>query len=116
MSMKATLLSTVAGGMLLAMAGVASANGPVTLNQAQMDAVTAGGLVAGQGFAFAGQAANPLAGAFALGLFNATTVNNNAAAVAVTGVVVVPPPPGGTPAQVVYVTATSNSLSQAFSQ
>ena len=42
--MKTKLLSTVAAGMLLAMAGVASAAEPVQLSAAQMDAVTAGGI------------------------------------------------------------------------
>lgn len=39
--MKTTLVTSVAAGMLLAMAGVASAE-PVQLSAAQMDAVTAG--------------------------------------------------------------------------
>jgi len=42
--MKAKLLSIVAAGMLLGMAGVASAAEPVKLSAAQMDAVTAGGI------------------------------------------------------------------------
>jgi len=59
--MKAKLLSIVAAGMLLGMAGVASAAEPVKLSAAQMDAVTAGGIAE----------ATALADAF--GKFNAAT-------------------------------------------
>lgn len=63
--MKAKLLSTVAAGVFLAMAGVASADEPMKLSAAQMDAVTAGvtGNANGQAYAF--------------GLFYALTYNTS---------------------------------------
>lgn len=52
--MKAKLLNTVAAGALLAMAGVASADEPMKLSAAQLDAVTAGvtGTAVGNAYAF----------------------------------------------------------------
>jgi len=102
--MKASkLLSLVAAGSFLAMAGIASAQEPVKLSETQMDAVTAGGLVAGQGFAFAGQSV-----ALAAGLFNAATLTTDTANVTALPPVVLPP------AEVfIYVTATSTSHAEA---
>lgn len=49
--MKAKLLSIVAAGMFLGMAGVASAAEPVKLSEAQMDGVTAGGIAYAEAYA-----------------------------------------------------------------
>jgi len=52
--MKTKLLSAVAAGVFLAMAGVASADEPMKLSAAQLDAVTASGTgtATGQAYAF----------------------------------------------------------------
>lgn len=102
--MKTKLLSMVAAGAFLAMAGVASAQGPVTLNETQMDTVTAGGLglVAGSGFAYAGPSL-----ATALGMVTSSTYTLDTAQVAVVGVVNTPD--GDT---VIYVGAQSSSHSE----
>ena len=43
------MLSLIVGTSALALAGIANAGGPVTLTDAQMDGVTAGGSVASVG-------------------------------------------------------------------
>jgi len=100
--MKTKLLSMVAAGAFLAMAGVASAQGPVTLNETQMDTVTAGqGLLVGAATAFAG-----ISTANANGLFSAATLTQDVALTGIQSVVVNPD------VTAIYVFATSTSHSE----
>lgn len=111
--MKAKLLSTLAAGTCLAMASAAWAGGPMALNDKQMDAVTAGGLVLGQAFS------NATDNAQAWGVFNANTASSSKVATAVLGTIVITVAPPTLPdpdATFVYVQATSQSFSQAASQ
>jgi len=96
--MKAKLLSTLAVGAFLAMAGVASANQPVTLNETQMDAVTAGGT------------ATAIADALALGLAFATTATT---ALTSTTAIAILPIQGG---QITTITSAAASSSQSAAQ
>lgn len=108
--MKAKLLSTLAAGACLAMASAAWAGGPVALNDKQMDAVTAGGLVVGQGFS------NAAADAGAWGIYNASEYTTTKTDVRLARQLIVTVAPPGVPdptATFVWVVATSYSESAA---
>lgn len=105
--MKAKLLSTLAASALFVLGGVASANEPVTLNETQMDAVTA----AGTGFATAGA----IAVANALGTVLHNTATNTTASVW-TIQLPVAVPPGSPPSLYDLYIANSHSDSTANAQ